>query len=143
MYTIFSTGHSQLIRLRVDSCKHYIFFETCVTIQATLFPCPPGFQLSNITAQCTRECAPMLQDRGLLCKISDATPLVQRTRSTWISTHHNGSDKLHDHCPLNYCRPTRLWLYLDHADEQCAHRHSGILCGRCNSNLSLTIGTFQ
>ena len=70
-YTIFSTRHSELIQLRVDSCKHYIFFETYVIIQATLFPCPPGFQLSNITAQC--ECAPILQDRGLLCNISGNT----------------------------------------------------------------------
>jgi len=141
-YTVFSTGNFELIQLRVDGVQYYYPDETQVQINVTLLPCPPGFQLSNITAQC--ECAPMLQDRGLLCNISGATPLVQRTRSTWISTHHNGSDIiLHDHCPLNYCKPTQLWLHLDHPDEQCAHGRSGILCGGCNSNLSLTIGTSQ
>ena len=96
--------------------------------------------LVSSSAQC--ECSPMLQDRGLLCNISGATLLVQRTMSMWISTHHNGSDIiLHDHCLLNYCKPTQLWLHLDHPDKQCAHGRSGILCGRCNSNLSLTIGT--
>ena len=139
-YTVFSTGNFELIQLGVDDVQYYYPDETQVQINVTLLPCPPGFQLSNITAQC--ECAPMLQDRGLLCNISGATPLVQRTRSTWISTHHNGSDIiLHDHCPLNYCKPTQLWLRLDHPDEQCAQRRSSILCGKCNSNFSLTVGT--
>ena len=142
-YTIFSTstGHYELIGLRVDGAGYY-FGEEHALINATLLPCPPGFLLSNITAQC--ECAPVLQDRGLLCNISGATPLVQRTRSIWISTHHNGSDIiLHDHCPLNYCKPTQLWVHLDHPDQQCAQGRSGILCGRCKSNLSLTFGTSQ
>ena len=141
-YTVFSTGRNELILLRVEGARGHYVSEPHILINATLLPCPPGFQLSNITAQC--ECAPVLQDRGLLCNISGVTPLVQRTRSTWISTHHNGSDVvLHDHCPLNYCKPTRLWLRLDHPDEQCDNGRSGILCGRCNSNLSLAIGTAQ
>ena len=124
-YTIFSTRQYELILLSVDG-DHFYANELPVLIGVTLLPCPSGFQLSNITAQC--ECVPILQDRGLLCNISGATPLVQRTRSTWISTHHNGCDViLHDHCPLNYCRPTQLWLHLGHPDEQCAHGRSGIL----------------
>ena len=139
-YTIFSTGHYEMIILKVDGAGYYSGED--LLINAILLPCPPGFQLSNITAQC--ECAPVLQDRGLLCNISGATPLVQRTRSSWISTNHNGSDiLLHDHCPLNYCKLTRLWLRLDYPDEQCAQGRSGILCGKCNTNLSLTIGTSQ
>ena len=123
-YTIFSTGQYETIMLRVDGA-HYYANELGVLINVTLLPCPPGFQFSNITAQC--ECAPMLKNRGLFCNISGATPLVQRTNSIWISTHHhNGSDIiLHDHCPLNYCKPTQLWLRLDHPDEQCAHGRSG------------------
>ena len=72
---------------------------------------------------------------------------MQRSRSIWISAHSNRSRTntilLHDHCPLDYCKPTRLWLQLDYPDEQCAHGHSGLLCGRCKSNLSLAIGTSQ
>ena len=50
---------------------------------------------------------------------------------------------LHDNCPLDYCKPTSFWLQLEHPDEQCAYKHSGLLCGRCKSNLSLAIGTSQ
>ena len=101
--------------------------------------CPPGFQLSNVTAQC--ECVPLLKDRGLLCNISGAVPLVRRTKSVWVSSYPNII--LHDNCPLDYCKPTPLWLQLDYTDEQCAYQRSGVLCGRCKSNLSLAIGTSQ
>ena len=69
-YTIFSTRQYELILLSADG-DHFYANELPVLIRVTLLPCPPGFQLSNITAQC--ECAPILQDRGLLCNISSNT----------------------------------------------------------------------
>ena len=72
-YTISSTGHHEVIRLRADRV-HYYESKSHILINATLLPCPPGFQISNFTAQC--ECDPMLQERGLLCNISGGTPLV-------------------------------------------------------------------
>ena len=140
-YTILSTGHHELILLRVDGIQFYEQ-KTRALVNVTLLPCPPGFQLSNLSAQC--ECNSLLKDRGLVCNISGATPLVQRTKSVWISIHPNRNDTiLHDNCPLDYCKPTSFWLQLKHPDEQCAYKHSGLLCGRCKSNLSLAIGTSQ
>ena len=141
LYTIFSLEHYELILLRVDGL---IFNEekSFILINVTLLPCPPGFQLSNLTAQC--ECNPLLKERGLSCNISGTAPLVQRTKSVWISIHPSRNDTiLHDNCPLDYCKPTPLWLQLEHPDEQCAYKHSGLLCGRCKFNLSLAIGTSQ
>ena len=141
MYTIFSTGYYEFILLRVDDVQYYEE-KTRVLVNVTLLPCPPGFQLSNLSAQC--ECHPLLKERGLSCNISGATPLVRRTKSVWISIHPRRNDTiLHDNCPLDYCKPTPLWLQLEHPDEQCAYEHSGLLCGRCKSNLSLAIGTSQ
>ena len=140
-YTIFSTGYYELILLRVDDVQYYEE-KTRALVNVTLLPCPPGFQLSNLTAQC--ECNQLLKERGLSCNISGATPLVRRTMSVWISIHPTRNDAiLHDNCPLDYCKPTPLWLQLEHPDEQCAYEHSGLLCGRCKSNLSLAIGTSQ
>ena len=108
----------------------------------TLLPCPPGFQLSSLTAQC--ECAPLLKERDLLCNISGAIPLVRRTKSVWIDIHPNKNDTiLHDNCPLDYCKPIPLWLQLGDSDEQCAYERSGLLCGGCKFNLSLALGTSQ
>ena len=138
-YTIFSTGQYELIEIRVDGVQYYEE-KTKLLINVTLLPCPLGFQLSNFTAQC--ECAPLLKDKGLLCNISGSTPMVRRTKSVWISINTNENDTiLHDNCPLDYCKPTPLWLQLDYSDEQCAYGHSGVLCGRCKSNLSLAMGT--
>ena len=68
--------------------------------------------------------------------------MVQRTKSVWISININKNDTiLHDNCPLDYCKPTPLWLQLNHSEEQCAHGHTGVLCGRCKSKLSLAMGT--
>ena len=140
-YTLFSIRHFELIMLRADGIIYYKE-EACALIYVSLLPCPPGFQLSTLTAQC--ECAPLLKDRGLLCNISGAVPLVQRTKSIWISSHPNENDTLlHDNCPLDYCKPTPLWLQLDYPDVQCAHGRSDLLCGRCKSNLSLVLGTSQ
>ena len=50
---------------------------------------------------------------------------------------------LHDNCPLDYCKLTSFWLQLEHPDEQCAYKHSGLPCGRCKSILSLAYGTSQ
>ena len=141
-YTIFSSGHFELILLSVDDVIQHYQIQTGIRLLVTLLPCPTGFQLSTMTAQC--ECAPLLKDKGLLCNISGATPLVQRTKSVWISIHPNGNGTLmHDNCPLDYCKPTPLWLQLDHPDEQCAYGHSGLICGSCKSNLSLALGTSQ
>ena len=140
-YTIFSTGHYESILLRVDGIQFYEE-KTRALVNVTLLPCPPGFQLSNLSAQC--EYNSLLKDRGLSCNISGATPLVHRTKSVWISIHPNRNDTiLHDNCPRDYCKPTSFWLQLEHPDEQCAYEHSGLLCGRCKSNLSLAIGTSQ
>ena len=140
IYTVFSTGKYEWVELRADGGRYKK--ESRLQIYVTLLPCPPGFQLSTLTAQC--ECAPLLKDRGLLCNISGEAPLVQRTKSLWISAHPNGNDTiLHDNCPLDYCKLTPLWLQLNYSDKQCAYGHSGLLCGKCKSNLSLVFGTSQ
>ena len=141
-YTIFSNGHFELIELSIDDIIQHYRIQTGIRLLITLLPCPAGFQLSSLTAQC--ECAPLLKDKGLLCNISGSVPMIQRTKSVWISIHPNGNDTLlHDNCPLDYCKPTSLWLQLNHPDEQCAYGHSGLICGRCKSNLSLALGTSQ
>ena len=138
-YNIFSVRQEELILLRMDGVQYSDSQRNEFKINVTLLPCPPGFQLSTLTAQC--ECSPQLKERGLLCNISKATPLVRRTKSVWISSLPNTI--LHDNCPLDYCKPISLWLQLNHSDEQCAYEHSGLLCGRCKSNLSLALGTSQ
>ena len=115
IYNIFSDRQEELILLRLHGVQYSDSQRNEFKINVTLLPCPPSFQLSTLTAQC--ECNPQLKERGLLCNISNATPLVQRTKSVWISSLPNTI--LHDNCPLDYCKPISLWLQLNHSDEQC------------------------
>ena len=78
-YTIFSRGYFELIHLSVGDVIQHYNIQKVIRLLVTLLPCPTGFQLSTMTAQC--ECAPLLKDKDLHCNISGATPLVQRTMS--------------------------------------------------------------
>ena len=109
-HTIFST---QRLELRVDGViynKNNIFF-----LYVTLLLCPPGFQLSTVTAGC--ECSPLLKDRGLPCNISGA--LIQRVKSVWIISFNPMEMTpyyIHDNC-----KTTSLWVQINQSDEQCAY----------------------
>ena len=89
-YTIFSREHFELIELSIDDIIQHYQLQSAIWLRVTLLPCPAGFQLSTMTAQC--ECAPLLKDKGLLCNISGLTPMIQRTKSVRISIHPNGND---------------------------------------------------
>ena len=44
---------------------------------------------------------------------------------------------IHDQCPFDYCKTESAKITLQNTDPQCEHKRSGILCGRCQSGLSL------
>ena len=55
---------------------------------------------------------------------------------------------IHSHCPLDYCLPPamRVVINFNHPNElgqdsQCAYNRTGILCGACSGNLSLSLGS--
>eukprot|EP00731_Ephydatia_muelleri_P028313 Em0019g1186a len=51
---------------------------------------------------------------------------------------------VHKHCPYDYCIATDIsFAVLDDQDAQCAHDHSGVLCGRCKPHLSAVFGSAQ
>ena len=88
-------------------------------------------------------CHPTLQQHRINCSID--TQKVNRKSSVWINaTFINVSQYgilVHEHCPLDYCKPDGFDLDLEDPDEQCAFHHSSILCGGCQNNLSHVFGT--
>ena len=116
----------------------------------SLLPCPLGFNLSTATERC--ECASPLDELNFNCSIASQT--IHRSSAVWIGYYHFNSDDessnntvtpggviLHMHCPLDYCKTEDTELNLEDPSEQCAFNHSGILCGGCQSGLSLALGT--
>ena len=52
----------------------------------------------------------------------------------------------YQHCPSDYCHPSTSPVYIDFntskgPDAQCAFNHTGVLCGSCEPNLTLSLGS--
>ena len=104
--------------------------------------CPAGFQFSEETYGCI--CHVKLTQNNIQCNIDTQT--VQRQASYWIypthsDLHNESSIIIHKHCPYDYCDPALHKINLEEPDEQCLNRRSGILCGACQGNLSMVLGT--
>ena len=109
----------------------------------TLRPCPPAFQLSNVSGAC--ECESRLAPYTSTCNISTQT--IERNGDYWVAAQYINTTYegliIHQTCPFDYCRPASDVLDLDPSDPnmQCAFNRSGLLCGACGPGLSLVLGT--
>ena len=111
-----------------------------VYINVTLEPCPPGFSRSK-SGKC--ECSVTLKSINIFnCAIYNGTLYITRSRNQWIwSLPSHKSILVSNYCPFNYCKKKTVSLNISAPDQQCDLNRSGILCGACLTNLSLTIGS--
>ena len=110
--------------------------------------CTIGFTFDKYSKQCI--CNRVLFEHGIECDIQSLT--VRRSSPKWINATFihlplgdlSSGVLVHDHCPFGFCKSTAEEvqpLNLHYPDEQCAFNRSGILCGGCESNFSLVLGT--
>ena len=146
---------SQLTRLRTISIKPQIIssyhsFTTFHKLRLVLHirNCTIGFNFDKYSKQCI--CNRVLFEHGIECDIQSLT--VRRSSPKWINATFtylplgdlSSGVLVHDHCPFGVCKSTAEEvqpLNLNYPDEQCAFNRSGILCGGCESNFSLVLGT--
>ena len=107
-------------------------------LNLTILPCPVLF--INVASTCT--CDPLLQSYSLVCNISDVTVINTVPDNIWIGLTSQGAAALQWPCPFDYCTGKNIINVLD-LDSQCSYNRSGVLCGRCQGNLSMTFGTSQ
>ena len=152
-YTIFSRQEKELLHLTAENPGlAYSLIHIQPKISILLLSCPLGFTLAGSPAKC--DCVSVLAKNDYKCNIS--TQSVRRPTGVWIgyfkpslanSTIGSSNIKngviLHIHCPLEYCKQQDLDLNLTYPDSQCQLNHSGLLCGECQSGLSLALGTSQ
>ena len=116
-----------------------------VFIDVLLEECPIGFNLTTTPPYiCT--CHPTLEDNGIkVCIISNHTGWVYRSGTVWVSDsfseNENNTFVIHKYCPYDYCKQENISIDLRLPDTQCLFNHSGVLCGGCQGNLSLVLGT--
>ena len=111
-----------------------------ITVNVTIFQCPPGFKLSGNELLC--KCAQRLAKYTDTCRIEDGK--IERTNEFWVGyIQDNTSDGLilHPHCPFDYCTSNELYIAINDSDKQCSNNRTGLLCGKCARNFSLALGT--
>ena len=109
------------------------FLMNSYSLDIIILPCPVLFTNSS---SCI--CDPLLQRYNLVCNISDLT--VLNTGNIWIGLTSQNSTAYQKSCPFDYCTGNKTINVLD-LDSQCSYNRSGVLCGGCQRNLSMTFGT--
>ena len=149
-FNLFSPGESEsLIPLAVGSpCRNAVSSIQSVQINFLNCTCPIGFEPSSDPVKCDCLCDSALSPYITRCD-SNTSLLLRESTNSWI-TYVNGTDPyryvIYPHCPYDYCHPAgdnvSINLTLpDGADSQCAYGHAGVLCGGCQKNLSLSLGS--
>lgn len=158
-YTIMSPKNEERLHLRPfqrnrlnieqNLLKQHPFHENLFKeflIKATLMKCPLGFAFSHIIYSCI--CLKSLELHGLSCNTKSFE--IIRTEQKWVTAvfNHTMPDEypgviIHNQCPYNYCRKDAdsLSIRLELYEEQCANNRSGMLCGKCQANLSQILGS--
>ena len=72
----------------------------------------------------------------MVCDTSDGT--VTRNTNHWIGVYNNTLPALASTCPLDYCNSTIDKLSLGRPGDMCNGGRTGILCGHCHGNHSVT-----
>ena len=123
-----------------------------MTVQIAFLPCtcPIGFQpVQSDPTNCTCTCHEDIAEY-VLCDISSESLTKDYLSVTWISYDNVSSNSgylVYLNCPYDYCKSsqqssTHINLNeLSGADAQCAFNRSSLLCGSCQTGLSLSLGS--
>lgn len=135
-YTIHSLESAQFeIELGLTSGETYFRSGQSIVLNTTT--CPLGFQLGN---SLTCSCVPILEKSKVSCSLEMQS--FERPAMVWIGYNSETNQFLaHNNCPLQKCKSERSIFTFNETDIQCEKGFSGILCGKCTTNLSATFGS--
>ena len=128
-------------------CKNVGISTNHIKIEFKKCECPIGFQPSEDESfDCKCECNKSISVYTTNCNISSQT--IERQNDLWID-YVNKSNKygfLIYQCPFDYCHPSSHTININLSDPigtdaQCALHRTGLLCGRCKSGYSLSLGS--
>ena len=145
---------TKTIQLYEDShhtCIDIDLLTAPVLVNITLLAgCPPGFTLILVNQLYGCNCYPVLQNNhNFECFIIDNEGYLKWKSTVWVNAtfnKYNVSESdgilLARYCPVDYCKSGEKIVNLDRdPNAQCANNHAGILCGGCETNYSLAIGS--
>ena len=100
--------------------------------------CPIGFVLSTGACHCEK----FLHNNHVICTISSTPYMFVRPGNSWF-TYFNDTQCITGtiNCPFDYCNPFNVSFDVMAPDRQCVANREGTLCGRCQSHLSIMLGS--
>ena len=151
-FNVFSPHDFETLNLYSDGpCGSATLSTSHVTIEFIECTCPVGFEpLSNSqsSTKCECVCDSALSLYITECNITTSSVLRKDTNS-WI-TYINDTDPpeyvIYQNCPFDYCQPQTQSVTINFnlpngADSQCAFDRTGVLCGACKKDLSLSLAS--
>ena len=123
-----------LVDIRVDSGLPGWGLSIGVDIRE----CPIGF--TKISGQC--HCEQFLSASNVQCNLSTTSVEFLRSGNSWFAYINNtqcitGTTN----CPFDYCNQSNVSFDIMAPDRQCLGNRTGILCGECQSHLSIMLGS--
>ena len=109
-----------------------------VSIGVDILECPIGF--TQISGQC--HCEHFLDTSNVQCNLSATPFMFLRSGNSWFAYNNNtqcitGTTN----CPFDYCNRSNVSFDIMAPDRQCVANRVGILCGQCQSHLSIMLGS--
>ena len=151
-FNIISPKNSEQLSLYASDgpCRNAESATMTVDVHFLPCTCPIGFQPSDISeVNCTCECHDDIIPYVSRCDTQ--TQLITRQTQTkaWITSTSFADNTtgyiIYPNCPYDYCKYGQtLSINLNQpngADAQCAFGRSALLCGSCQSDLSLSLGS--
>ena len=109
-----------------------------VSIGVDISECPIGF--TQISGQC--HCEHFLVTSNVRCNLSATPFMFLRSGNSWFAYNNNtqcitGTTN----CPFDYCNRSNVSFAIMAPDRQCVANRVDILCGQCQSHLSIMLGS--
>ena len=147
-YNVYSPNKYEEMVLYADGpCNDKGLSQRSISISFQPCNCLIGFQPGDSNSTC--ECICDVRLRPFITNCTSSNETLHKNGDYWISYTNETIDGfiIYDHCPYDYCRNANeetVTVNLNvpnGADEQCAYNRSGVLCGNCSGNLSLSFGS--
>ncbi|XP_064389952.1 uncharacterized protein LOC135337875 [Halichondria panicea] len=145
-YNVFSQDSSAQVELYADGpCNNLGISRQILNISFLKCECPIGLKPIMSSIECKCDCDPVLQQEYQItnCSEDNGTIKLESNNNIWIGVTNttNGSGYVVSNCTFDYCVLKPVNISLSNPDEQCAYNRSGVLCGECEPELSLVLGT--
>ena len=106
-------------------------------INIHMSPCPPGMEFLDFKRKC--ECISFFKKFDIGC--DSKSGIIRIKENQWIGYYNSSHLATANNYRLDYLSPGNRDIHLRAPDEQCYYNRKGILCGTCQANLSMVLGT--